>query len=52
MVGGDVGAAAAVGWPRWPVHVVAGAVFLLNLRLVYELRQEAKTEPERYLPGS
>jgi len=50
--GGDVGAAAAVGWPRWPVHVVAAFVFLLNLRLVYELRQEAKTEPERYLPGS
>jgi len=48
--GGDVGAAAAVGWPRWPVHLVAGLVLLFNLWLVYRLRQESKTQPERYLP--
>jgi len=47
--GGDVGAAAAVGWPRWPVHVSAGLVLLVNLRLVYKLRQESKAQPERYL---
>jgi hypothetical protein len=47
--GGDVAAAAAVGWPRWPVHVLAGLVLLFNLRLVYKLRQEAKAQPERYL---
>jgi len=49
--GGDVAAAAAVGWPRWPVHVLAGLVLLFNLRLVYKLRQEGKTQPERYLPA-
>lgn len=47
--GGDVAAAAAVGWPRWPVHVLAGLVLLFNLRLVVKLRQEAKAQPERYL---
>jgi hypothetical protein len=47
--GGDVAAAAAVGWPRWPVHVLAGLVLLFNLRLVYNLRQEGKAQPERYL---
>jgi len=48
--GGDVAAAAAVGWPRWPVHLLAGLVLLFNLRLVYGLRQESKAQPERYLP--
>jgi len=48
--GGDVGAAAAVGWPRWPVHLVAGLVLLFNLRLVYRLRHESKAQPDRYLP--
>jgi hypothetical protein len=47
--GGDVSAVAAVGWPRWPVHALAGIVLLFNLRLVYKLRQEGKAEPERYL---
>jgi hypothetical protein len=47
--GGDVAAVAAVGWPRWPVHALAGIVLLFNLRLVYKLRQEGKAEPERYL---
>ena len=47
--GGDVAAAAAVGWPRWPVHVLAGLVLLFNLHLVYNLRQEGKAQPERYL---
>lgn len=50
--GGDVAAAEAVGWPRWPVHALAGLVLLLNLRLVYRLRQESKAQPERYLPAS
>ena len=50
--GGDVAAAAIVGWPRWPVHVAAGLVLLFNLRLVYKMRQEGKAQPERYLPGS
>ena len=49
--GGDVAAAAAVGWPRWPVHLLAGLVLLFNLRLVYRLRQEGKAQPERYLPA-
>lgn len=49
--GGDVAAAAAVGWPRWPVHMLSGLVLLLNLRLVYRLRQESKAQPERYLPA-
>ena len=49
--GGDVAAAAAVGWSRWPVHVVAGLVLLFNLRMVYRMRQEGKARPERYLPG-
>ncbi|MBN1135618.1 MAG: hypothetical protein JXM73_03490 [Anaerolineae bacterium] len=49
--GGDAAAAAAVGWPRWPVHVLFGLVLLLNLRLVYRLRQESKAQPERYLPA-
>jgi hypothetical protein len=47
-----VSAAAAVGWPRWPVHVIAAIVLLFNLRLVYKMRQEARKEPERYLPES
>jgi hypothetical protein len=45
-------ALAAVGWPRWPVHVLAGLVLLFNLRLVVKLRQEGKAQPERYLPAS
>jgi hypothetical protein len=49
---GDVAVTAAVGWPRWPIHVVAGLGFLLNLRPVYKLRQEAHSVPERYLPRS
>ena len=49
--GGDVAAAAAVGWSRWPVHLLAGLVLLFNLRLVYRLRQEGKAQPERYLPA-
>ncbi|MFO7743745.1 MAG: hypothetical protein R6X31_15710, partial [Anaerolineae bacterium] len=49
--GGDVAAVAAVGWPRWPVHVVSGLVLLFNVRLVYQLRQESKAQPERYLPA-
>jgi hypothetical protein len=48
--GGDAGAAAAVGWPRWPIHLLAGLVFLWNLWLVYHLRQDAKTQASRYLP--
>ena len=48
--GGDVAAAAALGWPRWPVQVAAGLVLLVNLRLVYRMRQEGKAHPERYLP--
>jgi hypothetical protein len=50
--GGDVAATAIVGWPRWPVHVTAALVLPFNLRLVYRMRREAKTAPERYLPGS
>ena len=50
--GGDVGATAIVGWPRWPVHVAAGLLLLFNLRLVYKMRKEGKAQPERYLPGS
>ena len=50
--GGDVAAAAAVGWPRWPVHVLAGFVLLFNLRLVHRMRQEARAHPERYLPAN
>lgn len=49
--GGDVAATAAVGWPRWPVHAVAGLVMVFNLRLVYRMRQEGKAQSERYLPG-
>jgi hypothetical protein len=50
--GGDVGAVAAVGWPRWPVHLVAGVVALVNIYLVHRLRQESRVEPERYLPAA
>jgi hypothetical protein len=49
--GGDVAAAAAVGWPRWPVHVLAGMALILNLWLVRNLRREGKAQPERYLPA-
>lgn len=48
--GGDVAAAAAVGWPRWPVHLLAGLVLVVNGYLVYRLRQESKAQPEKYLP--
>ena len=47
--GGDAGAVEAVGWPQWPVHVVAGAVLVVNGWLVYRMRQEANLEPGRYL---
>ena len=47
--GGDVAAAAAVGWPRWPVHAAAGLILIVNGLLVHRLRQEGKAEPERYL---
>jgi len=50
--GGDVAASAAVGWPRWLVHLVAGLVLVFNLRLVHRLRQKSKTQPERYLPAA
>ncbi len=50
--GGDVGAVAAVGWPRWPVHALSILVLLFNVWLVYKMRQESKTQPEKYLPGS
>lgn len=49
--GGDVAAAAAVGWPRWPIHVLGGLVTAFNAYLVYKLRQEAKGQPELYLPA-
>ena len=49
--GGDVAAAAAVGWPRWPIHLAAGIVLLPNLHLVHKLRQWSKAQPERYLPA-
>ncbi len=48
--GGDVAAVAAVGWPRWPVHLFAGLVLAFNGYLVYRLRQESKAQPEKYLP--
>ena len=44
--GGDVAAAAAVDWPRWPAHVLAGLVLLFNLRLVVKLCREGKAQPE------
>ncbi len=50
--GGDVAAVAAVGWPRWPIHLLAGLLLVINLRLVYSMRQEAKAQPERYLQPS
>lgn len=50
--GGDVGAVAAVDWPRWPVHTLSILVLLFNLWLVYKMRQESKSHPEKYLPGS
>lgn len=48
--GGDVAAAAAVGWPRWPVQLMAGVVLIFNLWLLYQLRKESSSMPERYLP--
>jgi len=50
--GGDVAAAAAIGWPRWPVHLAALSVLLFNLRLVHNLRQESKASPELYSPAN
>ena len=47
---GDVGAADAVGWPRWPVHLTAGLICVGTGYLVYRLKQESNREPERYLP--
>jgi len=48
--GGDVKAVEVVGWPLWPVQLLAGIVLLFNLWLVYRLRRESKAQPERYLP--
>lgn len=48
--GGDVAAADAVGWPRWPVHLAAGCVFIAAVYLVYLLKQEGNRHSERYLP--
>jgi len=49
--GGDVSAAAAVGWSPWPVRVVALAVLLFNARLMVRWKGETRTHPERYAIG-
>lgn len=51
VVGGDVNAAAAMGWSPWPVRVVALAVFLLNAWLMVRWQREARAHPERYAIG-
>lgn len=50
--GGDVEAAAAVGWSVWPVRLFAVAVSLVNLWLVARWQREARASPTRYVPRS
>lgn len=40
LVGGDIGAAGAVGWPLWPVRAAALLVLILNVRLVRRWLEE------------
>lgn len=48
LVGGDIGAAIAVGAPEWPVGLVALAVLGLGVFVYRRWRSEARREPERY----
>lgn len=49
VVGGDIGAVAAVGWSPWPVRLVAILVLLFNVRLFLTWRQESSAQPNRYI---
>lgn len=46
--GGDIQAAAAVGWSVWPAHAVAAFLVVLNLSLVFRWAGEIKRNPERF----
>ena len=48
LIGGDIGAAAAVGLPTWPVRAVALAVLALGVLAYRRWRGEARGEPDRY----
>lgn len=49
FAGGDIGVAAAIGAPRWPVRLVALAVLALGVFAYRRWRSEAQREPERYV---
>ncbi len=48
FIGGDIGAAVAIGAPAWPVRLVALAVLGLGVLAYRRWRSEARREPERY----
>ncbi len=51
FTGGDVEAAAAVGWGPWPVRAVAAVVLAINVGLILRWIGDAKLHPERYRPA-
>jgi hypothetical protein len=45
LVGGDIGAVQAVGWPAWPVRAFALLVFMINWRLTLGWIRELRGPP-------
>ncbi len=49
VVGGDIGAVAAVGGSPWPVRLVAILVLLVNVRLFLNWRRESSAQSHRFI---
>jgi len=50
FIGSDVDAVAAVGGSPWPIRLAALGVLVVNARLMFRWRREARAHPERYTP--
>lgn len=48
ITGGDIEAAAAVGWAMWPLRLAASVILALNVRLMVHWRREAVRSPDLY----
>ena len=49
VVGGVIGAVAAVGWSPWPVRLVAILLLFVNVRLFLNWRRESSAQPHRFI---